>query len=100
MFRETFTFKELDNRVGLFVIEFIGNGHSSRAVIRKGNLSIIHQPTIAGHVVFILDDKKTVRKKRESCALIRTCRFAQDQRPDSGSTESTTSLRLTRTGAS
>ena len=47
-FRETFEFPELDNRVGLFVIEFISNGFSSRAVIKKGSLSLITKSTIAG----------------------------------------------------
>jgi hypothetical protein len=34
-FIETFNFLKLSNRVGLFIIEFIGNGVSSRVVIKK-----------------------------------------------------------------
>ena len=46
--------------MGLFIVELIGNGHSSRAVIKKGNLSLIHKSTMAGHAAYILDDKKNV----------------------------------------
>jgi len=57
-FVETFDFPELRNRVGLFIIEFIGNGVSARVVIKKGSLSLIHKPTIGGHAAYILDENK------------------------------------------
>ena len=38
---EDFDFPELKDRVGLFIIEFIGNGISARAVIKKGSLSLV-----------------------------------------------------------
>ena len=56
----TFRFPELPSRVGLFVIEFIGKGVSSRAVIKKGSLSLIQKPTSFGHQAFILDENKAV----------------------------------------
>jgi len=31
----------LKDRVGLFIVEFIGNGMSARAVIKKGSLSLV-----------------------------------------------------------
>jgi hypothetical protein len=58
--QHTFEFAQLDNRSGLFVIEFLGNGYSSRAVIKKGGLSIVHTPTIAGHIAYILDEDKNI----------------------------------------
>lgn len=33
---------------------------SSRAIIKKGSLSLIHKPTIAGHLAYILDDNKNI----------------------------------------
>lgn len=33
---------------------------SSRAVIKKGSLSMIHKPTIAGHLAYVLDENKKV----------------------------------------
>lgn len=48
--------------MGLFVIEFIGNGVSSRAVIKKGSLSLIQKPTSFGHQAFILDENKDILK--------------------------------------
>jgi hypothetical protein len=44
------------------VVEFIGNGISSRSIIQKGNLSVIHKSTIAGHFAFILDEDKKICK--------------------------------------
>lgn len=47
--RERFTFEKLKDRVGLFIVELMGNGVSARAVIKKGSLSLVHRSTIAGH---------------------------------------------------
>lgn len=46
---EVFRFDKLAGKVGLFVVEFLGNGVSSRAVVKKGSLSLIHKSTSAGH---------------------------------------------------
>jgi hypothetical protein len=59
-FRHIFEFPQLDDRVGLFVIEFISNGYSSRAVIKKGSLSLIYKSTVAGQVAYILDENKQI----------------------------------------
>lgn len=53
-FRNVFDFPELDNKVGLFIIEFISNGYSSRAVIKKGSLSLLVRATVAGHIAYVL----------------------------------------------
>ena len=58
--RHDFNFTDLDNRVGMFVIEFIGNGYSSRALIKKGSLGLVHKSTIAGHIAYILDEDRNV----------------------------------------
>ncbi|MDA1139938.1 MAG: hypothetical protein O3B01_15290 [Planctomycetota bacterium] len=57
-----FEFPSLKNR-GLFVVEFIGNGKSSRAVIRKGRLNYIETTTSAGHSFKVLDDDNKVLKE-------------------------------------
>jgi hypothetical protein len=59
-FRQVFEFPQLDEKVGLFVIEFISNGYSSRAVIKKGSLSLIYKSTVAGQVGYILDENKQI----------------------------------------
>lgn len=59
-FIETFSFPELSNRVGLFIVEFIGNGVSARVVIKKGSLSLVHKPTIGGYACYILDENKKI----------------------------------------
>ncbi len=53
--RRSFTFPAL-NRAGVFVVEFIGNGKSSRAVIRKGGMHLLERVGAAGHVFAIVDE--------------------------------------------
>jgi hypothetical protein len=59
-FRYELEFPELDDRIGLFVIEMISNGYSSRAVIKKGSLSLITKSTIAGQYCYILDENRLI----------------------------------------
>ncbi len=60
LFREELKFPELKNKMGLFVIELIGNGRSSRAILKIGTLSVITRPTVAGQVCYILDGERKV----------------------------------------
>ncbi|MGI9516927.1 MAG: hypothetical protein ACR2NP_07785, partial [Pirellulaceae bacterium] len=53
----TFTFPELDRR-GVFVIDFIGNGKSSRALVRKGQLQFLLDTTIAGQQFTVIDENR------------------------------------------
>ena len=55
-----FKFPHLANKVGLFIVEFQGNGKQSRAVVKKGNLTLIHKSTAAGHSAFIIDHNRAV----------------------------------------
>jgi hypothetical protein len=59
-FKHTFEFPELDDKIGLFVIEFISNGYSSRAIIRKGTLSVIYKQRISGQIAYILDHNRGI----------------------------------------
>ena len=52
-----FDFPEL-NRPGVFVIDFIGNGKSSRTLVRKGKLDFLVQATTAGHRFTVLGEEK------------------------------------------
>ncbi|MCX7004811.1 MAG: hypothetical protein NTV22_16270 [bacterium] len=53
--RRTFALPQL-TKPGVYVVEFIGNGKSSRAVVRKGGLRCIQRPGPAGHAFLIWDD--------------------------------------------
>jgi hypothetical protein len=46
----------IPNRRGLWVVEFIGGGKSSRAIIRKGALGLINRTVPQGELVTILDE--------------------------------------------
>ncbi|MAB89974.1 MAG: hypothetical protein CMJ90_11005 [Planctomycetes bacterium] len=53
--RRTFSLDEL-SRPGVYVVDFIGNGIASRAVIVKGRLRYQHRVGAAGHVFRVLDE--------------------------------------------
>ncbi|MBN1670766.1 MAG: hypothetical protein JXR37_07030 [Kiritimatiellae bacterium] len=52
---ERFAFPRID-RPGVWVVEFIGNGRSSRALIRKGRLTFTERTGAAGHVFRVYDE--------------------------------------------
>lgn len=49
-------------RPGIYVIDFIGNGRSSRALIRKGGLRQLVRTSSAGQIFTVLDDKNEIVK--------------------------------------
>ena len=51
-----FEFAEL-NKPGVYVIDFIGNGKSSRVLVRKGKLRFVERTSTAGHVFSVLNEK-------------------------------------------
>ncbi len=53
----SFTFDSLKGKRGVWVIEFIGNGRSSRALVRKGRLQYLTHATAAGTVVDVFDQQ-------------------------------------------
>ncbi len=59
-----FDFPELNKR-GVYVIEFIGNGKSSRALVTKGNLRVLEKVGPAGHEFRIVDENNKNRPKTD-----------------------------------
>lgn len=57
-----FTFDELKGKIGLFIVEMQGNGKMSRAVVKKGSLTMIHRSTASGHQAFIIDQDRKICK--------------------------------------
>jgi len=53
--RRQFPFPKLKRR-GVYVIDFIGNGRSSRVLIRKGRLHALMRLSSAGHVFTVLNE--------------------------------------------
>jgi len=41
---------------GVFIVELIGNGLSSRAIIKKGTLSLLNNFSHAGTLVSVMDE--------------------------------------------
>jgi hypothetical protein len=59
--RRHFEFPNLKKQ-GVYVVDFIGNGKSSRALIRKGRLNFLVQTTSAGHLFTVLDEQNEPAK--------------------------------------
>ena len=54
-----FEFPKLNKR-GTYVIDFIGNGKSSRALIRKGQLRFLVKTTSVGHAFTVVDENDRI----------------------------------------
>lgn len=54
--KRNFKFPQLAGKRGVWIVDFIGNGKSSRALIRKGQLHCLNRPSSAGTVITILDE--------------------------------------------
>ena len=61
-----FEFPEIENRRGVWIVEFIGGSKSSRAVIRKGQLHLLSATTDRGEIITVLDE---VRKPAAGSAI-------------------------------
>ncbi len=60
--RHEFTFPELQQQRGAYIIELIGNGKSSRALIQKGHLKVVEEITAAGHAFSVYDENNVQLK--------------------------------------
>jgi hypothetical protein len=54
---------ELKDKIGLFIVEIHGNGRVSRAVIKKGQLSLIQRSSASGHIAYVLDENQNICKQ-------------------------------------
>ncbi len=57
--RRHFEFPKLTGR-GVFVIDFIGNGKSSRVLVRKGRLHYLVRTSVAGQVFTVLNENNQI----------------------------------------
>ena len=71
----TFEFPELKTR-GAYVVELIGNGKSSRALVQKGRLGVLQEVTAAGHAFTVLDEDN--RRLADARAWLGGREFAPD----------------------
>ena len=56
--RKTLTFPALKDKRGAWVVELIGGGRSSRALIRVGQFQVLQQTGAGGVLISVLDEKK------------------------------------------
>ena len=66
LIRKQFELTEIPLKRGFYIIEFIGNGYSSRAIIKKGRLNLVTRSTTVGKMLFILNEKSEICKSEKS----------------------------------
>ncbi len=71
-----FTFLKNHTTRGVWMVDFIGNGKSSRALIRKGELHYVTRPSSAGTALIILDE--TLQPMPKATALVAGQEFKAD----------------------
>ncbi|MEM1441291.1 MAG: hypothetical protein AAGF67_03045 [Verrucomicrobiota bacterium] len=59
---ETFTFDSMKDRRGVWVVELIGNGISSRALVRKGKLQYLSNTTPGGELIQVVSENNEAVK--------------------------------------
>lgn len=60
-FSKVFNFPEIQEKQrGIYIVEFIGAGLSSRAMIRKGALTLIQQQADTGLVIHVVNEQKQI----------------------------------------
>ena len=80
-FVHTFNFESISKKKqGIFIIDFIGNGLSSRAVIRKGKLTHLEQQTVAGQLFTLIDDETNICKDGHTGIWIKNHFYKADEK--------------------
>jgi hypothetical protein len=74
----TFKFPELKGKRGAWVIEFIGGGKSSRALVRKGQWSVLQRTGPAGDMLTVLDE--TRQPVKDAVAWLDGRKFTPDEK--------------------
>lgn len=76
--RQKFAFPNLKGRRGAWIIEFIGGGRSSRALIRTGQYHILQQTGPAGDLILVLDEKN--QPVKDAVAWFEGRKFSVDEK--------------------
>jgi len=76
--RETFKFPELKGKRGAWVVEFIGGGRSSRALIRTAPWQVLQQTGPTGDLLLVLDEKG--QPVKDAVAWLDGRKFTMDEK--------------------
>lgn len=76
--RQKFAFPDLKGKRGAWIIEFIGGGRSSRALIRTGQYHTLQQTGPAGDLILVLDEKN--QPVKDAVAWFEGRKFSVDEK--------------------
>ena len=60
--RKTITLEKIPKKRGVYLVEILGNGISSRIIIKKGSLSLVTRSTPKGKLCYIVNEKNEICK--------------------------------------
>jgi len=80
LFKRNFELDKIPNKRGIYIVEFIGNGVSSRALIKKGGLSLVSRQTSFGKMVFILNESSEICKSPVTGIWVKNSFYEADQK--------------------
>ncbi|MFM7182797.1 MAG: hypothetical protein ACKO2G_15220 [Verrucomicrobiales bacterium] len=78
--RKTFKFPELKGKRGAWIIEFIGTGRSSRALVRVGQWQVIQQTGPGGDLLLVVDEKQ--KPVKDAVVWLDGRKFTRDEKLD------------------
>lgn len=64
--RRSFTLDKIPKRRGVFLVEIVGNGISTRLIIKKGSLSLVSRYTSKGRMCYIINEKNEICKGKDT----------------------------------
>lgn len=77
---ETFEFEQISaTERGIFIVEFIGNGLATRALIKKGGLNLIQIGEDNGLQFAVLDESTNICRGPETYLLLNSKQYAADE---------------------
>jgi hypothetical protein len=78
--RQTFKFPELKGKRGAWIVEFIGTGRSSRALVRIGQWQVIQQTGPAGDLLLVVDENS--QPVKDAVAWLDGRKLTRDEKLD------------------
>ena len=73
--RKNVEFKKIEKKPGVFLIEILGNGISSRLIIKKGRLNLITRNTSKGLLCQIINEKNEILKDEKTYLWYNNLKF-------------------------
>ncbi|KAK2950095.1 putative Actin-binding protein [Blattamonas nauphoetae] len=79
---EKLPLEELNGRCGVFIVDVVGGGQTSRALIKKGTLRFLERPTVNGQALLVLNEKNVVVSKERAAVWVDGVKYTRTAADD------------------